>query len=176
MTAVTHLDHEGTRSAVASQCHVKATLAAHNTGVKTVKNTGAIIYSIDGIMYTKAALSNQAITITHRFDGSKVTTNDPAYVQPAETEVIYLFALNAAGTLAVIQGSYAGQEIKYSGDLSRVLTGAGGVPAVPKGYAVFGAMKVVTATATTFTPTSTNLDASGVTATFYDLALAPASL
>ncbi|WOB06471.1 hypothetical protein [Piscinibacter gummiphilus] len=153
----------------------KATLAINAGGAATVRTTGATIYLIDGVYYTKAALAAQSIAVTHRFNGDAVTTADPAYVQPQNSTVIYVLALNAAGTVAVVQGSYAGQAITFSTDLSKVFTGAGGVPNLPAGYVPFGAIKVVTG-ATTFTPGTTLLDAANVTATYFDLAHLPESL
>lgn len=163
-------------SAIGTRCMTKITLAINAASAATVKTTGAINYTIGGIFYTAAALSNKAITVTHRADGSAVTANDAAYVQPAETTVVYVLALNAAGTLAVVQGSYAGQSITFSADKSRVITGTGAIPALPAGYCPIGAIKVKTAAATTFTPATTALDAAGLTVTFSDLSQLPLTL
>lgn len=164
------------RNVAGSQCNSKITLAINAASAATVKSTGATVYSIGGVYYTVAAMAAQAITITHRSNGAAVTTSDPAYVQPAETTVIYVLAYNSSGTLAVVQGSYAGQVITFADDKSLRLTGTGGVPTLPAGYVPVGAIKVVTAAATTFTPATTALDAAGVTATYYDLKLLPTSL
>lgn len=90
--------------------------------------------------------------------------------------MVYVLALNSAGTLAVVQGSYAGQSITYKADKSKVLTGNGGVPALPAGYCPIGAIKVKTAAATTFTPGTTPLDAAGLTVNFIDLSQLPLTL
>jgi len=174
--SLSEIQAQAVRDAIGNRCHSKITLAINAGSAATVKSTGATAYSIGGVFYTKAALSGQAITITHRHDGTPVTANDAAYVQPAETTVVYVLALNASATVAVVQGSYAGQSITYSGDLSKVLTGTGGVPKLPAGYVAIGAIKVTTAAATTFTPATTALDAAGLTVTFHDLALLPVSL
>jgi len=114
--------------------------------------------------------------VTHRFDGKPVTVADPAYVQPINTTVIYVLALNAAGTVAVVQGTYAGQQITYGSDLSKIVTAGGGVPNLPAGYTAIGAIKVVTNGVATFTAGTTALDAAGLTVTYSDLALLPVSL
>jgi hypothetical protein len=158
-----------------NRCATLATLAINAGGAATVRTTGTLTYVVDGVFKTKAALTAQSIAVTHRFNGDAVTAADPAYVQPANTTVIYILALNAAGTVAVVQGSYAGQTIAFSRDLSKVLTGQGGVPDLPDGYVPFGAIKVVLG-ATTFTPGTTLLDAANVTATYFDLAHLPTSL
>lgn len=163
-------------NAIGTRCMTKITLAINAAGAATVKSTGAINYTIGGVFYTVAALAAKAMTITHRADGSAVTTADPAYVQPAETTVVYVLAVNSAGTVAVVQGSYAGQSITYKVDKSKVLTGTGGLPALPAGYCPIGAVKVKTAAATTFTPATTALDAAGLTVTFTDLSQLPLTL
>lgn len=170
LTASDLLDAIGTR------CATKITLAINAASAATVKSTGAIIYTIGGVFYTAAALANKAITVTHRADGSAVTAKDAAYVQPAGTTAVYVLALNAAGTLAVVQGSYAGQSITFSADKSKVITGTGAAPSLPAGYCPIGAIKVKTAAGTTFTPATTALDAAGLTVTFTDLSQLPLTL
>ena len=157
-------------------CLTKIVLAINAASAATIKNTGSIIYAVDGVLYTKAALSAQSIAPTHNCFGETVGGNQPAaYVQPANTTVFYVVSLNAAGTVAISQGSYAGQSMAYPNDLSKVLTGQGGLPVEPDGYTAIGVIKVVTG-ATTFNPGTTNLDAANVTATYYDVSRLPASL
>lgn len=176
MSNISEVHSAGVRAAVGDRCMSKVTLAINAGAAATVKTTGAATYIIGGVFYTKAALAAQSIAATHRFDGEAVSAADPAYVQPAGTTVIYVVALNAAGTVAVVQGSYAGQSITYANDKSKVLVGAGGIPKLPAGYVPIGAIKVATANAATFTPGTTALDAADVTATYFDLAILPASL
>lgn len=163
-------------NALANACEVKGGLAINAAGAATVKTTAALNYSVDGVLYSKAILAAQAITVTHRADGKPVTTLDPAYVQPINTTVIYILALNAAGTVAVVQGTYAGQQLVYGSDISKLVTSGGGVPKLPAGYTPFGAIKVVTNGSTTFTPGTTLLDAAGLTVSYFDLALLPTTL
>lgn len=157
-------------------CATKATLAINAGGAATVKTTGTTSYCIDGVFYNKSALSAQSIAPTHNCFGETVGGNQPAaYVQPANTTVFYVVSLNAAGTVAISQGSYVGQQIAYPYDLSKVLTGAGGLPVEPEGYTAIGVIKVATGNVT-FTPGTTALDAANVTATYYDVSRLPASL
>lgn len=162
------------RKLMGTRCHVKATLAINAGSAATIKNTGAIIFSVDGIMYTKAALSAQSIAITHDQFGRDVTTQPSlaAYVQPVLKTVYYVVALNAAGTVAVVQGSYAGQSITYNG---QVYVADGAVPVCPDGYAPVGILKVALANAATFTPATTALDATDVTVTYYDVSVLPSA-
>lgn len=176
MNKLSAINDAALRAALGSRCLTKATLAINAASAATVKTTGATSYTINGVFYTKAALAAQSFAVTHREDGSAVTATDAAYVQPAETTVIYLVCLNAVGAVAVVQGGYAGQAVLYANDKSKVLTSDGGVPEIPAGYIAIGAVKVATAAATTFTPGTTALDAAGVTATYFDLSMVPASL
>ena len=97
-------------------------------------------------------------------------------MQPVLTTAYYVIALDAAGTVAVVQGSYAGQAITFANDLSKVLIGTGAIPDEPAGYTAIGVIKVALAGAATFTPGTTALDAANVTATYFDVAILPATL
>lgn len=176
MSRLSDIQAAAVRKVLGNRCHTKATLAINAGSAATVKTTGATIFSIDGVLYTKAALSAQSIAVTHRFDGSPVSVADPAYVQPAGVTAFYVVALNAAGTVAVVQGSYAGQVIRDGNDLALVLTGTGDIPQEPAGYTAIGVIKVATAGAATFTPGTTALDATNVTATYFDVSVLPVSL
>ena len=176
MSRISSIASASLRHVLGNRCHTKATLAINAGGAATAKTTGATIYSIGGVLYTKGALSNQSLAVTHRLDGTPVTTAEPAYVQPALTTAIYVVALNAAGTIAVVQGSYNGQAVTFKPDLTKIMTGDGDIPDEPAGYTAIGAIKVVTAAATTFTPGTTLLDAVGVTATYFDVSVLPESL
>lgn len=176
MSTLAALVNQDVVNAIGNFCLSKGVLAINAGSAATIKTTNALNYSVGGVLYTKSALSAQSFAATHRPDGSAVTTANPQYVQPASTTVIYVVALNANGDVAVIQGSYAGQALTYVGTPSKTVTQTGGVPALPAGYVPIGAVKVATATATTFTPGTTALDAAGITATYFDLALLPITL
>lgn len=176
MSRISSIASASLRHVLGNRCHTKAALAINAAGAATVKTTGATIFSIGGVLYTKAALAAQSIAVTHRLDGTAVTTAEPAYVQPAEATVVYVVALNKDGTVAVVQGSYAGQAVTFKPDLTKVLVGNGDIPDEPAGYTAIGAIKVATAAATTFTPGTTLLDAAGLTVTYYDVSVLPESL
>lgn len=138
----------------------KAVVAINAGSAATIKTTNAIIYSIDGVLYSKAILSAQALAVP---SGASAF-----YVQPANTTVYYVFAVNAAGTVVTIQGDYAGQALTPHG------VGSGHIPDVPAGYTAFGVMKVACGSAA-FTPATTALDAANITFTFYDVGVLPAA-
>lgn len=176
MTTLAQVNDHGLRRAMGDRCYSKATLAINAAGAATVKTTGVTAFTVDGIFYSKAALSAQSIAVTHNLLGLPVSgasaSGPAAYVQPASTTVIYVVALNKDGTVAVVQGGYNGQAVALPGGI--VSTSKGEVPVVPAGYAPIGAIKVALG-ATTFTPGTTLLDASNVTVTYTDLSLLPAT-
>jgi hypothetical protein len=176
MSALKDIQNGELRKALGNFCLSKITLAINAAAAATVKSTGAINYAIDGVQYTKAALAAQSIAITHDCFGNAVGGNNLSeYTQPAGVTAYYLVCLNAAGTVAVVQGNYNGQALAFPNDLSKVLTGDGSIPKEPDGYVAVGMFKVATANAATFDPATTALDAADVTVTYYDLARIPAT-
>lgn len=164
------------RKVLANRCLTKATLAINAGGAATVKTTGATTYSVDGVLYSKAALSAQSIAVTHDCFGSPVAAGVAAYVQPTNTTVFYVLSLNAAGTVAVSQGSYVGQTQTFANDLGKIYTGTGAMPVEPAGYTAIGVIKVAPTSAVTFTPGTTVLDVANLNATYYDVDILPATL
>lgn len=147
----------------------KPVLAINAASAATVKTTNAVNYTSNGVSLSKAALSAQSIAVTHTMNG---TVAGGAYVQPASTTVYYTLGVDNAGAITVSQGSYAGQNNSVvQAGVSAVGTGA--VPDVPAGVTPFGVVKVVTNGSTTFTAGTTALDAAGVTATYFDVAVLP---
>lgn len=176
MSELSRVVDQSLGNAIGNACFSKATLAINAASATTIKTTGTTTYTVGGVFYTKAALSAQSFAATHRADGKPVTALDTQYVQPISTTVIYAVALKADGTVAIVQGSYAGQQMTYGSDVSKVTTMGGGIPALPAGYTAIGAVKVVTDGSTTFTPGTTALDDAGVTVTYYDVARLPVTL
>lgn len=169
------------RTLLGNACLSLIALAINAAGAATVKTTGATIYSVDGLLYTKAALAAQSIVPTHGVNGDQAVAGVGAYVQPANTTVYYTLALNAAGTVAVVQGSYNGQiptldPTKGVGALAAIGTSAkgdGAVPNPPDGYTAIGIIKVTTDGSTTFTAGTTLLDAAGLAVAYFNVCLLP---
>lgn len=176
MARLNQLADASLQAAIGDRVVSAPVLAINAGGAATVRTTNAIAFTTGGVFRSRAALAAQSIAITHRHDGAPVSSLDPAYVQPTGTTVFYVLAVNSAGTVAVVQGSYLNQSITYGSDLSKVLVGDGDIPEVPSGYVPFGVMKVVTAGGATFTPGTTALDAANVTVTYYDVSVLPVSL
>ena len=133
-------------------CLSKAGLAGNSSTkaniVIAAPNGAGVDYCIGGALYHKADTASIAL-------GAQPT-------QAANTTCLYLVCLDAAGTVSVVKGK-------------DVANGSGVIhyPAVPAGMCAIGAIKVKTAAAVTFTGGTTNLDATGVTATFTDLFAVP---
>lgn len=118
---------------------------AEGTNANTFKTANTTIYSIKGVMYSKAATDNLTFTAGH------------ADVE-ANQQCIFAVCLNAAGTVSTVQGP-----VKNVGDDQSVL----GWPSVGSDVAMIGAIVVETG-ATTFSAGSTDLGAANVTDTYID--------
>lgn len=154
------------------------TFAATGGATATVQTTGAIVSQIGGVTRSRAALSAQSLAPTHDIFGN---VNASVYTQPSSTTVYYVLGVNAAGTVAVVQGTFQGQNLvppvtSGVGPLANSGTsfvGDGSVPSLPDGFAPLGLLKVVTGASATFTPGTTLLNAAGLTNTFWDINLIP---
>jgi hypothetical protein len=174
MSALKDISNGIIRTAIGNSTLSKAILAINAGGAATVKTTTAILYGVDGILYSKAILAAQSIVPTHDAYGNPIGgANMAAYVQPAGTTAYLLLCLDKLGNVAVVQGSYLNQSQAFPGDLSKVQVGTGQIPFEPAGFTAFGLVKVVTSGAATFTPGTTLLDAANVAATYYDLEYVP---
>lgn len=128
---------------------------AEGTNAATLKTTATIPYMIDGMLYSKAATDNMAITACAQ--------------QAALTTCIYLVTLNAAGTLVVTKG----REV-LTADLAK---GADSLqfPTKPASQAVIGFFTIITASGYTYTGGTTDNSATGITDAYYDAGMVPAN-
>jgi hypothetical protein len=140
-------------------CLSKAGLAIGD-GAKTGTNSFAapngagIDFCIDGIAY-------------HKADAATVAPFSTGTVQPVLTKCLYLVCIDSAGAITTVQG-----ESVLTADLTagtKVLRW----PEVPANKCPVGAVKITLASTATFTPGTTALDATNVTATYYDLFSVP---
>lgn len=157
------------RDLMGNRSTAKAILAINAASAATVKTTGALAYTVDGIQYAKAILAAQSIAVTHDANGNPAAGG---YVQPADTIAYLTLGVNAAGAISVSQGSYLGQDVSL-GQAGTTAVGNGRVPPAPSGFTPFGLIKVMVGAAT-FTPGVTALDAANVTASYFDIAVLPA--
>lgn len=160
--------------------NTRAVLAINAGSAATVKTTSAYEYLNNGVLKTKTALSAQSLVpagYMFNWQGNAVSA---FYVQPVLTTVYYTLSLNSSGTLCVSQGNYTGQMLTNDPTLGlgnsvagATWRGDGSMPDVPAGNTAVGIIKVVLANAATFTPGTTALDATDVTATYTDISVMP---
>ena len=136
-------------------------VAAIGATTSAITTTSAIISVIDGIIRNVAALTNQAL----------VSGAEAFRVQPANTTIYYVMAVNAAGTVRTFQGRFNGEQ--FTNPTGMNLVGDGTVPDVPDEWCPFALLRIATG-ATTFTPGTTALNAANVTTTIFDVAYLPA--
>ena len=135
------------REILLSACATSGGLAIGTTKTK-VKTVNAINYTINGINYVKAGTDDLFVHTT--------TT-----VQPVLTTCYYLLCLDTSGNASIVKGT-----AKLTATLA---TDPAVLPAAPAGKCVVGALKIVCANAATFTPATTNHDATDVTTTYFNL-------
>jgi len=111
-------------------------------------------FCIDGILYNKAdAATNVPLTA--------------AAIQPVLTKCLYLICIDSGGTISSVKGTAV---------LAADLTAGTAVlkwPDLPADKCAIGCVKIALASTATFTAGTTALDASNVTATYYDLFSVP---
>lgn len=151
----------------------KAVVAINAAAAATIKTTNALLYTIDGVLYSAAALAARALTLPPQSvnaQGQVTFQPLPFYALPVNSTGYILLIANAAGTVFAIQSQHKGRDLSFMG---RPDKGDGMVPEAPAGYAPIGLIKAVTNGATTFLPGTDALDKAGVTFTFYDLSIVP---
>lgn len=147
---------------------------AEGTNANTIKTTADITYTIDGRFYAKATTDNIAISYT----GASVYQAAAGGVQAinggftggvnGSTRIYGLF-LSTAGAVSIVPGPIV-DSVELSNGRAALQ-----FPDAPAGVCPFGAMRIALTAGTAFTPGSVDLSASGVTATFYNLADMPAN-
>jgi hypothetical protein len=162
-TSLNDLDHADARLLMGNRAYSKAGLADHATAHEDVLTTAAAVYSIGGVMYSKAAVAQIDLSALAVLD--ETGTAKPLVAQAAGATRIYLLALDSAGAIAIIQAT--GLTASSSGNQC---------PGCPPNYAPFGAIKIANNTASAFTLGTTSKTTANITATYYDLSCAPATL
>jgi len=150
------------RNTTANRCFGKAGLAIHGGNSENVQTVAAVDYCIAGVMYQYAITAEIDLSACDFI--TETAAADTVSAQAKNTDRAYLLVLNSAGTVKVIQGTAV------------ATAGTCTVPGCPDGYAPLGVIKVANGNSATFTLGTTGLDAAGVTDTYYDVSLAPASV
>ena len=146
---------------------------AEGTNANTIQIATAINYAIDGRFYSKATTDNIAIS----YSGPSVY-QAPAGVGSLNggftggvngSTRLYLICLSTAGAVSIVPGQIVDSAELAAGRIALQF------PDAPNGACPIGAMRIALTAGTTFIPGSTDLSASGVTDTFYDLMDVPAN-
>ena len=134
---------------IGNRVMTSAALAIGTTATNVA--TGAFAYMVDGIIKSKTAVAA----------GTAFTDATP---QPAGTSAMYLLAIDAAGSITIINGEAVplSENVGQPDDLR--------VPACPLDHAPLGAVKVETTAE--FVPGTTALSAGTVTDTYYNFGVA----
>jgi len=169
MPSLADVQSQAVRTLLANRSLSKATLAINAGSAATIKTTGTNYFTIDGIQYSYAALSAQALA-ADATQQALISGQAGFYVQPISKTVYYVIGINSSGTVKCFQGTYTGQT--FTNFVGRA--GDSLIPDIGNSYCPIGMIKVVTGSAT-FTPATTALDAANITFTFYDLSVLPST-
>ncbi len=146
---------------------------AAGTTAGTVKTTVAIAYALDGRFYSKAITDNIAISYSgpavYQAPTGVGSVNGGFTGGSNGSTRIYGLFLDASGTVSVLPGAIVDSADLAAGRASLQW------PDVPNNVCPFGAVRIAVTAGTSFVPGTTSLSASGVTATYYNLADMPAN-
>lgn len=157
----------------ATLCLAAAGLA-EGTNANTIKTANNVTYTIDGRFYSKNATDNIAIS----YSGATVYQAAAGGIQAVNggftggvngSTRIYLICLDADGAVSIVPGQIVDSAELAAGRVALMF------PDAPRGVCPIGAMRIALTAGTAFTPGSTDLSASGVTDTWYDLMDVPAN-
>lgn len=148
---------------MSNRSYSKGALAIHGTNLFDALTAAAVTYSINGILYTKAAMASVGAATLGGANGALDETCAAATMTPQLPgfDAAYLLLLDAAGTVKATQGA------------SVATGGVVQVPGCPPLYAPFGLIKVRNASGSNFVFGTTVFNAAGVTTTFFDVSASP---
>lgn len=147
---------------------------AEGTNANTIKSTATVTFTIDGQFYSKSATDNIAIS----YSGATVYQAAAGGIQAVNggftggvngSTRLYLICLDTSGAVSILPGAIVDSAELAAGRVALQF------PDAPKGVCPTAALRIALTAGTAFTPGSVDLSASGVTATFYNLADVPAN-
>jgi hypothetical protein len=138
-----------------------------------IKTGEDIAYVIDGQFYSKDSTDDLAISYTgpdvYQAPAGVGSINGGFTGGVGGSTRLYLICLSTAGAVSIVPGPIVITSELTGGRASLMF------PDAPLGVCPIGALRVALTQGTAFTPGTTDLDESGVTATFLDLATVPAN-
>ena len=157
-----------------SQILTKAALAKDAGSVTTYSTTGTMVYAIRGKEYSKAAVTNGTTPTTD------VNTGVAFVPLAANQGTVFLWMINAAGTVAVAQGLVSpgypyGWPLDSAGNFQAgQYGGAPNFPPIADGYVPFAYQIIKNgSTGSSWTFGSSNWNATGITSAIQDITTLP---
>ena len=147
---------------------------AEGTNANTIKTVNTVPFVLDGRFYSKSATDNIAIS----YSGATVYQAAAGGIQAVNGGFIggvngstrlYSIFLDASGAVSILPGRIVDNAELSNGRIALEF------PDAPKGVCPIGALRVSVTAGTSFVPGQVDLSATGVTATFYDLADIPSN-
>lgn len=151
------VEHAHIRHLLGNRCHTSGILAI-DANTNDVQTTAAVVYSVKGILYSLAAIA--AIDVSG-LGGLPTTALADGY-----TQIFGLEASTDASTVTVVYG-----EQVLTADITSGAKELSWPRASTENHTIFGCVKVVNASGADFTFGTTGLDASGITDTYYNMAV-----
>lgn len=143
---------------------------AIGTNSGTIKTTVAIPFTIDGVFKSKAITDNIAIAYTGQAGVYSLqnTYSNGSFVGGANGSTrLYCIFLDAAGAVTIEPGPVVDTAALAAGTASLQFADA------KRNKACIGALRIAATAGTTFTPGTTDLAATGITASFLNLSAVP---
>lgn len=147
---------------------------AEGTNANTIQIAAAINYVLDGRFYSKAITDNIAISysgaVVYQAAAGGIQAVNGGFIGGVNGSTrLYSIFLDAAGAVSILPGRIVDNAELAAGRIALEFADA------PKGVCPIGALRVSLTAGTQFTPGQVDLSATGVTATFYNLADIPSS-
>lgn len=142
---------------------------ADGTNSGTIKTTATVTYTVNGRFYSKSATDNLSIAYTGPsvYSANNTAANGSFVGATGGSTRLYGVYLDASGNVTVEPGPIVNSAELAAG------TAALHFPAMKRGNACIGAVRVALTATTSFVPGTTALGASGVTTTYLNLSSIP---
>lgn len=156
MGRLSDLNSQANRALHGGRAHTASGISMTGTaGAATFDTANTVTFELGGKFQSKTAITAGVFSV-----------DATPYVQPISTTAYYIGTLDASGTVRTIPGRNA-----------RPIEGPiyGFLPDIADTQCPFAIIKVVTDSTHTFTPGTSNLNAAGLTVTYYDISVIPAT-
>lgn len=171
MNTLRDIPQESWRELLGNRSLNSGTLAI-DANTNDVQTSAAVNYIIDGVFYQLAIQAAIDLSGIYRItEGGTVAGAAGGYTAiPDGYTCAYILVVDTSGNIRVVEGTQVANTDITEG------TKTCECPSCPPNHAVFGAVKVANASGSSFTFGTTGLDTSGVTDTYYNLSVVPATL